>query len=111
LARLAPAGLMRRPMELVSRLGLVDRFTPPVNLIISNVRGPEFPLFLDGGQITHVFPMGPLFEGCGVNVTVASYLDRVGFGFLGCPALVTDLEGLAAAVPTALHELVKAADG
>jgi diacylglycerol O-acyltransferase len=111
LAKLAPAGVMRRPMEMVSRLGLVDRFTPPVNLIISNVRGPEFPLYIDGGQISHVFPMGPLFEGCGVNITVASYLDRVGFGFLGCPDLVTDLEGLAMAVPGALQELVKAADG
>ena len=108
LAAISPSGVLKRPMEMVSRLRLVDRFTPPINLIISNVRGPEFPLFMKGGQVTHLFPMGPLFEGCGVNITVASYLDRVGFGFQGCTDLVADVDGLAASVPVALAELVKA---
>ena len=53
--------------------------------------------------------MGPIFDDCGLNVTVMSYLDHVDFGFIACRELVPDVDELAAAVPEALAELVKAA--
>ena len=109
-ADLAPMGLLHPPMELVSRLRLADRLAPPVNLVISNVAGPPIPMHTDGGTVAHLFPMGPLVEGSGLNITVASYLDRIGFGFQGCTDMVTDLEHLALAVPQALRDLVKATE-
>ena len=54
--------------------------------------------------------MGPIFDGAGLNLTVMSYLDHVDFGFLVCRELVPDVDDLAAAVPDAMGELVKAAD-
>ncbi|HKY15737.1 MAG TPA: wax ester/triacylglycerol synthase family O-acyltransferase [Microthrixaceae bacterium] len=107
---LAPAALLKAPMAVVSRLGLIARIPTPINLVISNVPGSRVPLFLDGGRVSDIFPMGPLFEGCGMNLTVVSYVDRVGFGFQACRETVDDLEFLAAAVPEAVRELRKAVD-
>jgi hypothetical protein len=53
--------------------------------------------------------MGPIFDDCGLNVTVLSYLDHIDFGFLASRDLVPDVDRLAAAVPEALAELKKAA--
>jgi hypothetical protein len=56
-----------------------------------------------------IHPLGPIFDDCGLNATVISYLDHIDFGFLGCRELLPDLDDLAAAVPEALAELMKAA--
>ena len=54
-------------------------------------------------------PLGPVFDDCGLNVTVISYLDRVDFGFIACRELVPDIDGLARFVPAAFAELHSAA--
>jgi diacylglycerol O-acyltransferase len=50
-----------------------------------------------------------VLAGTGLNITVLSYLDSVGFGLIGCREIVPDIDDIAAAVPDALAELVKAA--
>jgi hypothetical protein len=87
-----------------------DRLPPLANVVISNLRGPEFPLYVAGAKLGHLYPLGPLLEGVGLNITVASYRDEIAFGFLACPDLVDDVAGLAAAVPPALAELLDAAE-
>jgi hypothetical protein len=89
---------------------LADRHRPVHNLVISNVPGPPFPLYFAGARLLAIYPMGPIFDGAGLNLTVMSYLDHVDFGFLVCRELVNDVDDLAAAVPDALGKLVKAAD-
>ena len=53
--------------------------------------------------------MGPIFDGAGLNVTVLSYMDDVGFGFIACRELMPGLWDLADAVTEATAELKKAA--
>jgi WS/DGAT/MGAT family acyltransferase len=89
----------------------LDRRTPPImNLIISNVPGPPFPLYCAGAEIEALYPMGPLLYGTGVNVTVFSYRDRVDFGFMVCREVVPDPWFLAEGIPLAMDELKQAAD-
>src|SRR4029077_19920658 len=71
---------------------------------------PPFPLYLAGAQLEAMHPLGPIFDGAGLNLTVISYLDSIDFGFLGCRELLPDLDALAHAVPDALAELVKIVD-
>jgi hypothetical protein len=97
-------------MRVYSSLRLADRHRPIHNLVISNVPGPPFPLYFAGAALVAMYPMGPIFDGAGLNATVISYLDHVDFGFLVCRELVPDVDVLAAAVPDALAELVKAAE-
>jgi diacylglycerol O-acyltransferase / wax synthase len=89
----------------------LERRTPPImNLIISNVPGPPFPLYVAGAEIEALYPMGPLLYGTGVNITVFSYRDRVDFGFMVCRDLVPDSWAIAEGIPVALQELLEAAE-
>jgi hypothetical protein len=96
-------------MRFYTRLRLAERLRPVINLIVSNVPGPPWPLYLAGARLVALHPLGPIFDDCGLNVTVISYLDHVDFGFLAARELVPDVDDLAAAVPQALADLMKAA--
>ena len=88
---------------------VVDVVPPVANVMISNVRGVDFPLWVAGGKVTEMLPMGPLLEGAALNITAASYLDSVSFGFQTCPDLIPDVEQLADGVHGTLIELEAAA--
>jgi WS/DGAT/MGAT family acyltransferase len=75
------------------------------NLILSNVPGPPMPLYLAGARLAGIYPLGPLMDGAGLNVTILSEEDRVGFGIVACPELVPDVWQIAEAIPKALHEI------
>ena len=96
--------------RLYSRLNMADRHPPIYNLVVSNVPGPDFPLYLDGGRLVAAYPMGPVMEGAGLNVTVLSYMDNVDFGFLAAAELVPDVWDMADHVDAAMSELLDAAD-
>ncbi len=107
-AELAAPLAFTRGIRAYARLRVAERFRPVINVIVSNVPGPPFPLYLAGAQLVALYPLGPIFDDCGLNITVISYLDEIGFGFIGCRALLPDLDELAAAVPAALADLAEA---
>lgn len=104
----APA-TFARAARLYSRLNLADRHPPVHNLIVSNVPGPPFPLYLAGARLVASYPMGPVMEGAGLNVTVLSYLNQIDFGFLACADLVPDVWEMVDHVDGAMAELREAA--
>ena len=108
-AEVAAPALFSRAMRFYTRLRVGERIRPVINLIVSNVPGPPWPLYLAGARLVALHPLGPIFDDCGLNVTVISYLDHVDFGFLASRELVPDVDDLAAAVPQALADLMKAA--
>ena len=79
-------------------------------MCISNVPGPPFPLYVAGAQVLDTYPMGPIYEGFGLNITLMSYLDRVDFGLIADPALVPDVWRIADGLREALDELKAAAE-
>jgi diacylglycerol O-acyltransferase / wax synthase len=95
--------------RLYTSMKLADRHPVVHNLVVSNVPGPPFPLYFAGSRLVALNPLGPLFDGAGLNVTVLSYMDDVGFGFIACRELMPRLWDLAAAVDEATAELKKAA--
>ena len=109
-AELAAPALFSRAIRVYARLRVAERFRPVINVIVSNVPGPPFPLYLAGARLISLFPLGPIFDDCALNITVVSYLDEVGFGLIACRSLVPDLDRLAAAIPDALAELAKTAE-
>ena len=92
-----------------TRMKLADRHRPIQNLVISNVPGPPFPLYLAGAELVAAYPMGPVFEGAGLNITVLSYLGSIDFGLNAASNSVPDLWTLADCVPAAFEELKEAA--
>lgn len=103
----APA-LLGRAARLYSRMGWAGSHRPLFNVTISNVPGPPFPLFSAGAKLLANYPIGPIFEGAGLNMTVMSYLDQLDFGLLACPDVLDDVWALADGLHGALDELVEA---
>lgn len=90
-------------------MNLANKHRPIHNLVISNVPGPPIPIYLAGADLVAVYPMGPVMEGAGLNVTVLSYKGSVDVGFNAAANLLPDLWKLADAVEPALEELLAAA--
>jgi hypothetical protein len=78
-------------------------------MVVSNVPGPQFPLYIGGARLVDMYPMGPVFDGAGLNFTAMSYRDQIDIGFMACRESVPDLWRLAGELPEALAELVKVA--
>jgi hypothetical protein len=79
------------------------------NLIISNVPGPDFPLYLAGAEMVAGFPLGPVMDGLGLNITIMSYRGTLYWGIISCPETMPRVWQLAADIPLALDELLAAA--
>lgn len=93
-------------VRLYTRMRLADRHRPIANLVISNVPGPDFPLFLGGAELEACFPLGPVMDGMGLNITIMSYRGVLYWGFVSCARAVPRLWDLASSVPRALEELL-----
>ena len=104
----APA-VAARAARLYSRTQTSNRFRPIFNVTISNVPGPQVPLYMAGSKLVAWYPMGPLAEAQGLNMTVMSYLGVIYFGLVACPDCVPDVHRLAHDVENAVEELKKAA--
>ena len=66
----------------------------------------EADLVRAGSRIAETYPVGPMAEGIGLNVTAFSYLGRVYFGLLACRRLLPELDEVAVHIDDALGELV-----
>lgn len=88
---------------------VADRLPPPVNLIVSNVRGPTEQLSAAGLPVSEIYSVGPILHGVGLNLTFWSYRDSLGVGVLSSRGLVDQPELLTRAMPAALDEILSRA--
>ena len=95
-----------------TRTGLADRTRPPINLVASNVRGPDALPAVDGGVVTNLYSVGPILEGIGCNITAWSHRDRLEVSVLGCSKSLPDpwelVEDLLASTDELIHALAPA---
>ena len=71
--------------------------------------GPETPLYAAGARLTAAYPLGPLMEGAGLNITVVSYMDSVDFGVIACERSVPHVGDIALGFGAAVADLFKIA--
>src|SRR5262249_14404673 len=81
---------------------------PVHNLVISNVPGPQVPLYFLGSEVKAMYPLGPIFHGSGLNITVMSLPGKLDVGIVSCPELLPDLWDMADDFKVALNELLDA---
>lgn len=81
---------------------------PVHNLVISNVPGPQVPLYFLGAEVKAMYPLGPIFHGSGLNITVMSLAGSLDVGLISCPDLLPDLWDMADDFDAALQELLDA---
>src|SRR4051794_26729426 len=102
LSGFAPPTLIQQASRLVTR----QRF---VNLVVTNVPGPQFPLYLEGRELTDMLPMVPLGSSLNLGIAIVSYNGTLNFGLVGDFNALPDLEDLADDFLGALQELASAA--
>ena len=91
--------------DLYQRSGAASHHPAPVNLVVSNVAGPTFDLYLAGRPASAFYALGPIFDGVTLNITGISFRNTFGFGYLACPDLLDDLDVLADGQEEAFEEL------
>ncbi len=94
-------------MRVYARSSLTES-RPVHNLVISNVPGPQVPLYFLGAQVKALYPLGPIFHGAGLNITVMSLVGTLDVGLISCPQLLPDLWDMADGFPAGMAELVEA---
>jgi hypothetical protein len=79
------------------------------NLVVTNVPGPQFPLYCRGARLVEAFPIAFLYERQQVAIAIFSYMGRLNFGYLADAHGVPDVDVLAKGVERSFKELVRAA--
>jgi len=88
--------------------GIGGRTRPMFNVTISNVPGPEKPLYFRGARLEAIYPASIVTHGQALNITCQSYAGTMDFGFTGCHSSVPSLQRLAVYTAEALEELERA---
>jgi diacylglycerol O-acyltransferase / wax synthase len=109
LAHFAPPAVLARASRIVTRSRVADRMNPPFNVVISNVPGPNIPLYIAGNRLQHFYPVSTIVDGQGLNITVQSYMGNLDFGLVTCRELVGDPWVLTDGLDRSLAELLSAA--
>lgn len=81
----------------------------PFNMVVTNVPGPQFPLYLLGSRMIETFPHVPLVDNLGLGVALMSYDGRICWGFNADYDLVPDLNAFVQATNDSFMELRKCA--
>lgn len=98
----APPTIMGQAARLMSR----QRF---FNLVITNVPGPQIPLYMMGRRALDPFPLVPLAKNQGLGIAIMSYDGRMDFGLVGDFDVMYDLDDFAHDLHASLGELAEAA--
>ncbi|HSW04985.1 WS/DGAT/MGAT family O-acyltransferase [Aquabacterium sp.] len=97
--------LMSGLASLYGRSRLADRVPPIANVIVSNVPGPQFPLYLAGARIATYAPVSIPSHGMALNITVQSYNGTLEFGLTACRRALPDIADLADYLMEAAQDL------
>jgi diacylglycerol O-acyltransferase / wax synthase len=99
----APPTILAQASRLVAR-------QRAFNLVITNVPGPQFPLYTLGRKMEEVYPLLPLSDNTSIGIALFSYNGTIGFGLLGDYDTAPDLAELAEGIEKSVAELVQAAN-
>ncbi len=108
--QIAYAAAALSPMAITSQLGL-DRIRPAFNVVISNVPGPQKPLYFNGAKLDEMYPLSIPIDGQAINITLTSYCDTIAFGYTACRRSVPGMQRLLDYTEGALSELERAVAG
>src|SRR5579859_4431945 len=99
------------PPTILAQASRLNFSTRLFNLIVTNIPGPQMPLYLLGHELIDLFPIAFLPKGHGLAVAIMSYNGRVEYGLLADWDTLPDLQTIADGIDEALEELLDAARG
>jgi diacylglycerol O-acyltransferase len=99
--------LVMAPYILALVTGIGGRTRPVFNVTISNVPGPDKPLYFQGARLEAMYPISLLAHGGALNITCVSYDGKLNFGFTGARDTLPHMQRLSVYTGEALEELAK----
>jgi diacylglycerol O-acyltransferase len=99
------------PPTILAQASRLNFSTRLFNLLVTNVPGPQFPLYLRGRQLLDVFPIAFLPKDHALAIAIMSYNGRMNFGLLGDYDALPDIDVIADGVRSSLAELLALARG
>ncbi|MDM7490223.1 wax ester/triacylglycerol synthase family O-acyltransferase [Rhodococcus sp. CSLK01-03] len=93
------------PTILAPMLPFDPGLRPGYNLPISNVPGPRTELYWNGAHLEEMYPVSIVYDGMALNITVCSYADRIGFGYVAGGEVIPDIATLIPLTERSLSEL------
>ena len=109
-AQFAPGTTLSTAMKIYGDRNWASAHPPVFNVLVSNVAGPDFPLYFLGARVTGVYPLGPIFHGLGLNITVFSADGNLNIGIVGCTDQTPDPGAIANAFDDQIKQLLAACD-
>jgi WS/DGAT/MGAT family acyltransferase len=89
-----PPAVFSRAARLTFSLATSGAGRPTWNLVISNVPGPQLPLYLAGAKLEANYPVSVITDGMGLNITVMSYMGHMDFGIVSDRDQMPDVDRL-----------------
>jgi WS/DGAT/MGAT family acyltransferase len=100
LAEVTPSSLLSLGAQSVSG---------PINSIVTNIPGPQVPLYLQGAKLISLFPQVPLLGDMGLGIALMSYNGKICWGFNANPDVIPDLEAFVSLIRTTIDRVADAA--
>jgi diacylglycerol O-acyltransferase / wax synthase len=97
-------GAARALFKTYGKSGIADKLPAVANVAISNVPGPQVPLYLAGARMVTFHPLSIVMHGLALNITIQTYAGRVDFGIVADKKAVPHLHDLADALEAAFEE-------
>ncbi|WP_111498196.1 WS/DGAT/MGAT family O-acyltransferase [Marinobacter bohaiensis] len=110
LTELVPSTMLALSARLYGELQLAQRYRPVFNVPITNVPGPQVPMYLQGAKLAHQYNLAPLFDSMGLVIVAVSYEGQLTLNFTLCPDVVPDGERLVDLVEESLQAIEEAAE-
>jgi hypothetical protein len=98
------------PPTLLAQAARINFSTRLFNLVITNVPGPQIPLYVLGRELQDIFPVGFLPPNQALFVAIMSYNGSINFGLLADYDAIDDVEEIAEGIEHAIAELTEAAE-
>jgi len=97
--------LIEAAASLYGKARVADRLPQVANVVISNVPGPQVPIYLAGARVRASCPTSIVVHGLALNITVQSFDAHMDFGLMADAAALPDVKTLAQALEGAMAEL------
>jgi WS/DGAT/MGAT family acyltransferase len=108
-SQFVPASLAGLAARLYSRAGLANRVRPVFNCVVTNIPGPQQPLYSGGARLVTQYGLGPIVDGLALIHPVFSYCGEITISFTSCREILPDPAFYAECIEASYHELREAA--
>lgn len=100
--------LMLAPTGINLLTGMAPRLQA-FNVVVSNVPGPQEPLYWNGARLQGMYPVSITLDRIALNITLTSYVDQLEFGLIGCRRTLPSMQRMLDYIENGIHELEVAA--